>query len=188
MKKIGYWIFGILFHLFRLFPVQSKKTVLFMVHDCKFQGNIRYIYEEMKRRDAGFRFVRLSKREILTPKGQGISKLWHTITGNLYFFVGISFHLATAEYIFLNDNFLPLAYMNPSPQTKIVQLWHGVGAFKKFGLTTEQDPLVRSCVSRGNQRVTHLFVSSSQIASCYEEALAIPRQRIFPTGIPLTDF
>ena len=75
MKKIGYWIFGILFHLFRIFPVKNKKVVLFMVHDCKFQGNIRYVYEEMKRRQEGFQFVILSKRNILTPTGTGIKKV-----------------------------------------------------------------------------------------------------------------
>ena len=188
MKKIGYWIFGILFHFFRIFPVKNKKVVLFMVHDCKFQGNIRYVYEEMKRRQEGFQFVILSKRNILTPTGTGIKKVVSKIKGTLQFFVGISYHFATAEYVFLNDNFLPLAYMNPSKKTKIVQLWHGVGAFKRFGLTTEGDELVRKCVKKGNQKVTHLFVSSSKVIPCYEDALAIKKERIFPTGIPLTDF
>lgn len=69
MKKTGYWLFGILFHIFRLFPIKKKKVVLFMVHDCKFQGNIRYIYEEMKKRNLGCHFIKVSKKELFQTDG-----------------------------------------------------------------------------------------------------------------------
>lgn len=65
--------------------------------------------------------------------------------GAFRFFIVLPYHMATAAYIFLNDNFLPLGYCFPSHKTKIVQLWHGAGAFKKFGLSTEDSEKVESC-------------------------------------------
>ena len=188
MKKIGYWLFGILFHMFRLFPVKKKKVLLFMVHDCKFQGNIRYIYEEMKKRELGYRFIKVSKKELFAAEGNRYRKLLKIISGSLYFFLVLNYHLATAEYILLNDNFLPLAYMHPSKKTKIIQLWHGAGAFKRFGLSTEKDAVVRNCVEKGNQNITHLFVSSDNVIPYYKEALAIEEENIYATGVPMTDF
>ncbi len=189
MKKIGYWLYGMLFHIFRiLFPVQEKKVVLWMLHDCKFQGNIRYVYEEMKKQDKEYKFIKISKKALFQTEKKGMAKPLKTFIGGIRLFTLVNYHLATAEYILLNDNFLPLAYMNPAKNVKIVQFWHGVGAFKRFGLSTEADERVRKIVREGNRRVTHLFVSSKQIIPYYEEAFGIGRERIFATGIPVTDF
>lgn len=178
-----------LFCIFRVFcSVKKKKVMLWMIHDCKFQGNIRYVYEEMRKRDPEYKFVKISKRALFQTEKGGIANKIKKITGGLRFFVEVNYHLATSEYILLNDNFLPLAYMNPAKNVKIVQFWHGVGAFKRFGLSTETDENVRETVRRGNQRVTHLFVSSRQIIPYYEEAFGIARSKIFATGIPVTDF
>jgi len=177
MKALEYKLFGAIFHLYRLFPVNKNKIVLFMGHDCKFQGNIRYVYEEMKQRNEKFQFKIFSKKQLNQSK-----------LGMLKFFFQMNFHMATAKYVFLNDNFMPLKYMNPSKHTKFVQLWHGVGAFKRFGLSTETDPFVRACVQDGNRKISVLTVSSPHVVPFYEEALAIDREKILSTGVPLTDF
>lgn len=188
MKQLAYVLYGIIYNICRVFPVKEKKVVLFMIHNSRFAGNLRFVYEEMKSRDAGFQFVVVSKKQLFSVSGNRWQRIFGKIKGGLYFYLVLNYHLATAGYIFLNDNFLPLAYMKVSPKTKVVQLWHGVGAFKRFGLTTENRREVRRCVEKGNKKVTHLFVSSSQIISYYEEAMGIPRERIFPDGIPVTDY
>lgn len=178
MKKIGYLLYGVLFHIFRLFPVKKNKVVLFMVHNCHFQGNIRYVYEEMKQRNPEDRYLIVSKKELFS-KG---------IRGQLLFYFWLNYHMATAKMICLNDNFLPLAYMNISKKTKVVQLWHGVGAFKRFGLSTEKDPLVRKLVQKGNRHIDILPVSSVNVIPFYQEAMGIKKERIYPVGVPATDF
>lgn len=187
MKKIAYILYGILFHIFRLFPIKKKKVVLMMIHNSQFKGNLRYVYEEMKKRD-DFSFVILSKKQLFSVSGKGIMRILRMIWAGIQFYVVWNYHLATAEYIFLNDNFLPLAYMNISAKTKLIQLWHGVGAWKQFGLTTEKDKTVQSLVRKGNQRLTHIFVSSEAVVSCYEEAFGVGKEKIYVTGVPVTDF
>jgi len=94
----------------------------------------------------------------------------------------------TAGSIYLNDNFLPLAYMPLRKSAKVIQLWHGIGAFKRFGLSTEKDQYVRQTVEEGNKRITHLFVSGKAVIPYYEEAFRVSRDRIFPVGLPVLDF
>lgn len=189
MKKIGYWVYGMIFHIFRTFcPIQKEKVVLFMIHDCKFQGNIRYVYEEMRKRNPNYTFIKVSKKALFQTEKKGIAKYLKKIVGGIQFLFEVNYHLATAGYILLNDNFLPLAYMNIDKRAKVLQFWHGVGAFKRFGLSTEKDAVTRKAVVQGNKRVTHLFVSSKQVCPYYEEAFGIDRSHIFVTGIPVTDF
>ena len=188
VKRLAYWLYGFLFHLFRICPVRKKKVVLFMIHNSKFRGSLKFIHDEMKKRDSEFEFVVVSKKQLFSVSGKGMKKIVSLCKGAFYFYVILNYHMATAGYIFLNDNFQPLAYMNVSKKTKVVQVWHGVGAFKRFGLSTEKDPVVRNCTRKGNQKVTHLFVSSEQVILYYAEAMGMEESRIYADGIPVTDY
>ncbi len=45
----------------------------------------------------------------------------------------------TAHAVVISDTFLPVAGCDKRPETKVVQLWHGAGAMKKFGYATTDD-------------------------------------------------
>lgn len=158
-----------------------------MIHNSRFTGNLRYMCEEMEKRDE-FTFVVLSKKQLFSVSGTGPVRVLRLMWAAVQFYVVWNYHLATAGYILLNDNFLPLAYMNLSKKTKLVQLWHGVGAWKRFGLTSEEDETVRAIVRKGNQQLTHVFVSSQSVVPCYQDAFGVSKDKIYVTGIPVTDF
>lgn len=46
---------------------------------------------------------------------------------------------ATAGCVVISDNFLPVASCKKRKETKVVQLWHGPGMFKRFGYDTNDD-------------------------------------------------
>ena len=159
---------------------RNNKVVLFNGHNHGLNGNLELVSEEITKRDQGCQIVAFSKQDLFHPNGGICSK----IKGILCFFVKVPWNMADAGKIFLNDNLLPLAYMHTEGQ-QIIQLWHGAGAFKRFGLSTEEDPNVRKQVAEANKHVTHLFVTSTQIIPYYSEAFAIPTDRIYATGIPV---
>lgn len=190
MKKLGYLLFAFFFRVGRLFPVKRKKVVLFNGHNSGLNGNLLEIMRAMKRQQEErkvkhrdrFSFVFYAKRDLLYSGG-----LFGKICGVFVFFVVLPVRMATAGRIFLNDNFLPLGYCKPSKETQVIQLWHGAGAFKKFGLSVEKNGMVRERVKQANARITHLFITSKQVLPFYEEAFGIDRSRIYVTGVPITD-
>ena len=44
--------------------------------------------------------------------------------------------MATAQYVVLNDASSLVSCVPLRPETTVVQLWHGCGAFKKWGMST----------------------------------------------------
>ena len=44
--------------------------------------------------------------------------------------------IATAEIVFINEASNVTSCVKLRPQTKLIQTWHGCGAFKKFGFST----------------------------------------------------
>jgi len=181
MKKIGYLLFAVIFNICRLFPVKRGKNILFNGHNHGLNGNLLQIKMGLIKAGPSVEIKCYAKRDMFF--GGRLEQL----KGIFRFFILLPFQMATAEIIFLNDNFLPLAYCYPSKKTKIVQLWHGAGAFKKFGLSTETDERVKQQVVRANSRLTHLFVTSKKVIPFYQEAFGIERDRIYSTGIPVTD-
>lgn len=155
--------------------------MLYNGHHRDLSGNLLEMKQEIMRHRDDVVFYYFGKR---TSETGGLP--WK-IGRLLKFFFQLPFQMATAGQVFLNDNFLPLRYCRPSEKTQMVQLWHGAGAFKKFGLSTEKNRKVREQVKRANQRITHLFVTSKQVIPFYSEAFAISYERIFATGIPVTD-
>ena len=138
------------------------------------------MYDSLSEKRPNDTYIFISKAELFSGKNK--------IKGLLYFYFILSFHLMTAGSIYLNDNFLPLAYLPLRKSVKIIQFWHGIGAFKRFGLSTEKDQYVRQTVEEGNKKITHLFISGKAVIPYYEEAFKVGRERIFPVGLPVLDF
>lgn len=46
---------------------------------------------------------------------------------------------AQAEFVVIQDNFLPVSSCRKRKGTTVIQLWHGCGAFKKFGYDAKDD-------------------------------------------------
>lgn len=189
MKTIGYVIFAWIYDLCCFFcRVHPGKIVLWNGHNHGVNGNLEEIRKAYQDKE-GYVIRILVKRDLFRNPDTGVRKPLGALLGDVVlFFVIFPYHMATAEKVFMNDNFLPLCHMNTKKrQTQYIQLWHGAGAFKRFGLSTETDPSVAETVRKANRRITHLFVTSKHIAPYYEEAFAVSPDRIYPAGIPVTD-
>lgn len=99
--------------------------------------------------------------------------------------------MATTEYVFLSEANNCFACFEKRSETKVVQLWHGCGAFKKFGLSTAD---LKFGSSRDQQLKYPLYnnldlvtVSSEDVIWAYEEAMGIDKNTIKATGISRTD-
>lgn len=168
--------------------MKREKIVLWNGHNRGLNGNLLEIYRAMKKRSE-YRFIILSKQDLFTCPETGRKKsIPGFVKGIWLFFVALPYHMATAQKVFFNDNFLPLGYMKTDQrETQFIQLWHGAGAFKRFGLSTETDSEVFRQVKNANQRITHLFVTSSQVVPFYQEAFAIEPSKIHAVGIPMME-
>ena len=102
------------------------------------------------------------------------------------------FHLATSRYFIIDDYYFPIYVVKPRSGVEIIQLWHSAGALKKFGLSTEGKPFgpsrdyLKHVNIHGNY--TKAFVSSSEVIPYFAEAFNISEERIFPLGVPRTDY
>lgn len=179
-KIISYRLMAIFFYLSYLFPINSRKILLIMTHDESEDGNVGSIASYFHEKDKDLIFKAVTRENYNFHKNKYLLK-------NLFFmFIILPFHLATSRIIFMDNVFLPFSAIKIKKDTNLVQLWHGTGSIKKFGLDTEEG-WIREKAIKVNKNTSHFIVGSQWMKNIYETAFGADKHRIFNTGCPRTD-
>ena len=108
IKQAGYLLFALFFHIFRLCPIKKKKIFLVATHAAGPEGNIGIVSKRLKEEKPDYVQIWFTRKD--------------TIRKPVDFFVKKAYHLATASYVFLDNEFLPMAYLHFSDHVNVVQL------------------------------------------------------------------
>jgi len=163
----------------KIFKINKNKVIYIPVHfQC--QGNA---HELLKEWDNLFNseFVHI----YLCEENKRSNK--HNIK-YVKFGLKFLFHYATAKYIIRESEFNSVGLW-PSKKSIIVQLWHGAGAFKKFGLHTKRSKWLKFWRKKDIESWDIVFCSSEFIKDIYSVAFSdFDKNRIFVNGLPRDDF
>lgn len=152
----------------------DKNCIVFAdAHHEEMPFSMRYLYQAVKR---------TNMHVVMQFSDYGRGSFFYNLR-NMLRFMRV---YANAGYVVLCDNFLPAASCKKRPETKVIQLWHGCGALKKFGYDTPEDipSYYKGNVLRNCDCVT---VSASWCIPYFASAMDLPKERIFPLGISRTD-
>ncbi len=164
MNYLKHKIYGVLFKLFKNTRIKKNRVSFIMDSKGSFNGNFRYIQKEFENR-GNFEFHYFYKDKFSMDSFRKLS---------------------SSKFIFLNDNFFPLAFMKFNPESIIVQLWHAPGASKKFGGSV--DIQSREILGKISKNTDYLIVTSENIKDDYSEAFQIPYNKIKSLGLPRMDY
>ena len=101
--------------------------------------------------------------------------------------------IATAKYVFFDEATNVNGCFKMRPETVVTQLWHGCGAFKKFGFSTADAIFgaTRKEMEKYpfNRNYTRVTVSSPEVVWAYEEAMQYSHESgvVQPLGSSRTD-
>ena len=179
-KRIAYFIMGIFFYLNYLFSVNEKKILLIMTHDESDDGNVGSTYRYFKEREPDLIFKKVTRENFTFKLNKNLLK------NIFYMFIIVPFHISTSKTIFMDNVFLPFSSIKVKDNTRLVQLWHGTGAIKKFGLGCEEGWVKKLGIST-NRNTTHFIVGSSWMKEIYKTAFDAEEEKIFNIGCPRTD-
>lgn len=181
MKRIGYGIFAVIYYFYRLFGRKPNRIFCIMTHDSGKDSSVGSVVEYLKKQKETYEFYYLKKEERKNVD-MGLGK----IKAQLSFFLIKPYYLATSSYVFMDNCFLPMAYIRFPKEVKVVQLWHGTGTIKKFGQDANEGQL-KELERKCNKTITHLIVNSSYIKGIYQHSFGLPKEKIYVLGIPRTD-
>lgn len=185
MKKLFYSLYAFFFNLCRILPIRQNRVAFVAPHNGGEKDSLGILRSYIEEK-GGYEIITISTRD-LKLNTSGIKSLVLSCLKAAGFFTVKAKALATSKYVFLNDNFMPMASLNFSKDAVITQLWHAEGAFKKFGLSAPLDSDVREREKKGASKLTYVICSSENVKLVYAEAFGVDESKILPLGTPRID-
>ena len=175
IKDAAFHFYGMLFSVAAKLPVKENRVVLFSLHDANFTDGLGEIEKKLRRR-GGYDILRVDRQDLFRGK-----------KALLKFFFADNLKMARAKTIFLNNNFFPMNYMTFNKDTTVVQVWHGQGVFKKFGLDIPQPPRERRLEQGVYAKTDYVVCSAPSCKPIYMSAFGLRADQVLPIGNPVQD-
>ena len=148
----------ILYNLFCLFKINSKKVLIYSPSNDYLSLNLSIIKNNIKNRKVK---VFYQNKKILL----------------------LLYNIATSKLI-ITDDYSPILYpLKIRKKAKFIQVWHASGVFKKVGFI--RPTANKNSITHKNY--TDVIVSSTNIVNDYSEAFGIDKSKIKPLGTIKTD-
>nr|WP_206686544.1 CDP-glycerol glycerophosphotransferase family protein [Microbacterium invictum] len=158
----------------RLIRVRKDRVLFLSDSRLGFSGNFSFLLDELRGQRPSADVIGIFK-----PSLRARRRLRDTIR--------LPWLMASAQTIVVDD-FYPLVYpLRIRPETRLLQVWHAAGAFKRVGWSRAGlpgGPLPGSLV---HLNYTDATVSAEEIRSDYAEAYGIPTTKVHALGVPRTD-
>lgn len=173
LRDLAFRAWAVVFNTAARLPVRKDRAVLFHLMHGEMTGALLEVRRELR----GMKVLTVDRRAL----DRGPAAL-------LKFMTVDAFRMGRARYIFLNNNYFPFGWAKPNPDTVIVQVWHGQGAFKKFGLDIPQPEDVRKREIGANRPLTYVTCSAESIRPIYMSAFGLRADQVLTTGNPVSDY
>lgn len=164
LQKAKYAKFISLFEKAKDLPMQDNKILMYSTTKGRLGGNLLAIKNYIEKNNLNFDITVAAGNEV--PSSEKLAAV-----------------MAQSRFI-LVDDYEPLVYVLKLRKNQhLVQVWHAMGAFKRFGYgraSSEKNSLT-------HKNYTEAIVSSPEIAPIYAEAFGIDESKIKPVGTPRTD-
>lgn len=172
-RRFNLWLMGRIYSILRYRPIKDNQIAFVSERRNNISGNFDPIYHELKKNPE------ISIVKFLNNKP--IKNL------NLFEIIRYVNTLSTSKIILLDD-FLPSIHtFDLKEETKLIQLWHAVGAFKTFGFTRIGKEGGPEQFSPNHRSYDYSIVSSREIVKFYAEGFGLSGEKVLATGIPRTD-
>lgn len=162
-------------------PVNEKKVVFVEIRLGEISNSFRELYDELNN-NYDFEIHTHFLRNSFVPRAEYISNCEKMLED-----------IATARYVFVNEASDIISCVDLRPETVITQLWHGCGAFKRFGMSTADKIFGFNAKEQKKhpfyKNYSYVTVSSPEVIWAYAEAMDLEDRKdiIRPVGVSRTD-
>lgn len=158
-------------------PIRPR-TVLATARVARLEGNLAFLHAEIRRARPTVRLTTL-----LEPYSYGL-------LGKLAYLARLvrgTYLLRTSSLFIVDNAYLPIHVAGHRPGTTVVQVWHAVGALKRFGADTTLG-LAEPERSFLHRHYDFVICAGEESRGPYAAALRTPVERVLPLGVARTDF
>lgn len=180
--KIGVYILNLIYQLYRVFPIKNRVLFISRQSDAISMDCV-LLSEAIRKKDEQTEILQEFRRIPDSVIGK-VRYVLYMLTRQMYLF-------ATSKVVILDGYCILASVLNHKKDLRIVQMWHAMGALKKFGyaaLGNEEgkDPEI-SKILQMHRNYDYVICSSENCVNYYEEAFRIKKEKIIIASLPRVD-
>ncbi|MCL2736361.1 MAG: CDP-glycerol glycerophosphotransferase family protein [Propionibacteriaceae bacterium] len=174
-QRIKNALYTVTYALVRMMrPVRPNSVILATNRTEILSDNLRYVYDHVDK-DA------FSVTQFFLPSRP--TSIVARLRRDLRFIAA----MAQTQYTIVDD-FLPLVYpLRLRPDTRLVQVWHALGALKRVGYSRRGKNGGPPPTSISHKNYTDVIVSAEEIRKDFAEAFGVAMDIVHATGAPRSD-
>lgn len=174
-------ILNCVYSIFKLFPVKRKITYISR------QSNVlpldfQLVINEMEKRHPDYEQITLIKM---------IGKSIPEKIGYCFHMFRQMYHIATSQMVVLDTYCITISLLHQRKSLIVIQMWHALGALKKFGysILDKDEGTSRSLaeVMRMHKNYTYVFSSSKFCSRFFAEAFDVSMDKMIVMPLPRLD-
>lgn len=166
----------------KLLPTRHKVVMMSRQSDVQ-SLDFHLLEDELKRQDPSLEVVVLCRR--IGPKA--MDKVRY-----VFYMLPCMIHMATSKAVIIDGYVIPISILNHKKNLKIVQIWHALGAIKKFGyqaLDASEGRSRKLAVAMNmHKKYDYIICASEATKVFYQEAFNTPAEKIVVKGMPRVDY
>lgn len=181
MIKLFIIILNIIYLPLKLFKTKNKITFISRQSNS-INVDFKLLIDDLNERYSNYEIVVLTKK-IESGIINKIKYVFH-IFRQMY-------HIATSKVVILDTYCIPISILKHKKNLKVIQMWHALGAFKKFGLSIKDKKEGSSSklidIMKMHQNYDYIFSSSEYCSNYFAEAFGYNKEKVLPYPLPRLD-
>ncbi|MBR1802659.1 MAG: CDP-glycerol glycerophosphotransferase family protein [Clostridia bacterium] len=176
-------VMNLIYSLLKLFPTHSNKITMLSRQSNYINFDFQLLLEELQLRNQKLEIKVLCKK---IPK-QFIGRI-----GYCFYLLKCMYHIATSSICVIDGYSIPISVLKHKKRLKIIQIWHSMGAIKKFGYQTldKKSGTKRkiATIMKMHQNYTAVLCTSHATKKLYAKGFGIDENKILVLGMPRIDY
>lgn len=179
--NIGIFFLNIIYFFIKLFPTKNKIT---FISREKNQPSIDFILlsEALKKKDNNLQVITLCKRLESGLKAK---------IGYIFHMFKQMYHIATSKVVILDTYCICISVLHHKKNLKVVQMWHAMGSYKKFGFSIldqkEGSSSKMAKLMHMHENYDYVFTSSKNCLKNFAEAFNVNEDKMVVMPPPRVD-
>lgn len=174
-------LYALVYAPMKLLPLQRKIVMLSRQSD-DVRPDFLQIGEAVQAQDSAVKIVYLCR----TFSGSLLRRLGYGI-----YLLRAAYHIATSRVCIVDGYSIPVSMLRHRKALYVIQVWHALGAIKKFSMQSVSRAQGRDRslaeAMRMHQNYDCVLCASRRTAGIYSEAFGVPMEKMLMTGIPRID-
>lgn len=179
--KIFIGILKFIYFFLKLLPTRKKITFISRQSNS-INIDFELLINDLKERYPEYRVVTLTKK----IEGNLLNKIKY-----VFHIFRQMYHIATSKAVILDTYCIPISILKHKKNLKVIQMWHALGAFKKFGLSIKDKGEGSSSklieIMKMHQNYDYVFSSSKYCSTKFSEAFGYPIEKVLSYPLPRLD-